>query len=41
MVKRQDVTEKLKATDMMRWIAMMNNILYCVDGIVLNDIMYL
>ena len=40
MAKRQGVTEQLKATDMMRWIGMMNNIRSCVDEIVLNDIVY-
>ena len=40
MAKRQGVTERLKATDMIRWIGMMNNIRSCVDEIVLNDIVY-
>lgn len=40
MAKRQGVTEKLKAKDMMRWVGMMNNIRACVDEIVLNDIVY-
>ena len=38
MVKKQGVTEELKAEDMMRWIGLMNNIRACVDEIVLNDI---
>ena len=38
--KRQGVTEQLKATDMMKWLGMMNNIRACVDEIVLNDIVY-
>ena len=37
---KQGVTEELKATDMMRWIGLMNNIQACVDEIVLNDIVY-
>lgn len=37
---RQDVTETLKATDMVKWFGMMNNIRTCVDEIVLNDIVY-
>ena len=37
---KQGVTEELKATDMMRWIGLMNNIRACADEIVLNDIMY-
>ena len=40
MAKKQRVTEELKATDMMRWIGLMNNIRSCVDEIVLNDIVY-
>ena len=40
MAKRQGVTEQLKATDMMKWVEMMNNIRACVDEIVLNDIVY-
>ena len=40
MAKKQGVTEELKATDMMRWIGLMNNIRACADEIVLNDIMY-
>lgn len=40
MAKRQGVTEKLKAKDMMRWIGLMNNIRACADEIILNDIVY-
>ena len=40
MAKKQGVTEELKATDMMRWIGLMNNIRTCADEIVLNDIVY-
>lgn len=40
MAKKQGVTEKLKAEDMMRWVGLMNNIRFCVDEIVLNDIVY-
>ena len=40
MAKRQGVTEQLKATDMMKWVEMMNNIRACVDEIILNDIVY-
>lgn len=40
MAKRQGVTEQLKATDMLRWAGMMNNIRACIDEIVLNDIVY-
>ena len=37
---KQGVTEELKATDMMRWIGLMNNIRACADVIVSNDIVY-
>ena len=37
---KQGVTEELKATDMMRWIGLVNNIRACADEIVLNDIVY-
>ena len=37
---KQGVTEELKATDMMRWIGLMNNIRAYADEIVLNDIVY-
>ena len=40
MAKRQGVTEQLKATDMMKWVEIMNNIRACVDEIVRNDIVY-
>ena len=40
MAKKKGVTEELKATDMMRWIGLMNNIRACADEIVLNDIVY-
>ena len=40
MAKKKGVTEELKATDMMRWIGLMNNIRACSDEIVLNDIVY-
>lgn len=40
MARKQGVTEKLKATDVMRWVGLMNNIRACADEIVLNDIVY-
>ncbi|WP_084764131.1 TnpV protein [Clostridium massiliamazoniense] len=40
MAIKQDVTEKLKAEGMMRWVGLMNNIRACADEIVLNDIVY-
>lgn len=40
LAKRQGVTEQLKATNMIRWIGLINNIRSCVDEIVLNDIVY-
>ena len=40
MARKQGATEELKATDMMRWIGLMNNIRACADEIVLNEIVY-
>ena len=37
MAKKQGVTEELKATDMMRWIGLMNNIRACADESVMVD----
>ena len=37
---KQGVTEELTATEMMRWIRLMNNIRACADEILLNDIVY-
>lgn len=34
----QDVTEQLKANDMMRWVGMVNNIRACVDEIVRSEL---
>ena len=35
---KQGVTEELKATDMMRWIGLMNNIQDCAREVVNHDI---
>lgn len=40
MAKQQDVTEKLKATDQMKWIRLMNNIRSCADEVVLKELIY-
>lgn len=40
MARKQGVTEQLKATNMMKWIRMMNNIRDCVEEIILHDIVY-
>ncbi len=40
MAKKQGITDRLKAKDMMRWIRMMNNTRDCVEEIILNDIVY-
>ena len=37
---KQGVTEELKATDMMRWIGLMNNIWACARKIVSNEIIF-
>ena len=40
MAKRMGVTEKLKASDPMRWVQMMNNIKASAEGIVLKEVVY-
>lgn len=40
MAKQQGVTEKLKATDQMKWVGLMNNIRHCADEQVLHDFVY-
>ena len=40
MAKKQGVTEELKATDMMRWIGLMNNIQAYAREIVNNEIIF-
>ena len=40
MAKAQGITEKLKATDMLKWVGLMNNIRSCAEEIVLHDIIY-
>ena len=40
MARAQGVDEKLKASDQMRWMRMMNNIRNAVEEIVINEIVY-
>jgi len=40
MVKQIGVTEKLKASDPMRWVQMMNNIKASAEEIVLKEVVY-
>ena len=40
MAEKQDVTEKLKADDMMKWVGLMNNIRSAAEEVVLNDLIY-
>ena len=40
MAKRMDVTEKLKVSDPMRWIQMMNSIKTSAEEIVLKEVVY-
>jgi hypothetical protein len=40
MKEKQNITEQLKAADMMKWLKIMNNIRACANEIVLNDIVY-
>ena len=40
MAKRIGITEKLKASDPMRWVQMMNNIKSSAEEIVLKEVVY-
>ena len=40
MAQTQGVTEKLKATDQMKWVGLMNNIRQAAEEMVLNDLIY-
>lgn len=40
MAKRMGVTEDLKASDLMRWVQMMNNIKASAEEIVLKEVVY-
>ena len=40
MAKQMDVTEKLKASDPMRWVQMMNTIKASAEEIVLKEVVY-
>ncbi len=41
MVKKQRVTEKLKAQDQMEWVRLMNNIKASAEEMVLREILYI
>ena len=41
MVKKQGVTEKLKAQDQMKWVRLMNNIKASAEEMVLREILYI
>jgi len=40
MAASEDVTEELKAKDMMKWVGLMNNIRSSAEETVLNDLIY-
>jgi hypothetical protein len=40
MAERMDVTEKLKVSDPMRWVQMMNSIKVSAEEIVLKEVVY-
>ena len=40
MAEKMDVTEKLKASDPMRWVRLMNNIKSLAEEIVLKEVVY-
>ena len=41
MVKKQGVTEELKAQDQMKWVRLMNNIKASAEEMVLREILYI
>jgi hypothetical protein len=40
MAAAQGVTEKLKASDQMKWVGLMNNIRHSAEETILNDLIY-
>ena len=40
LVKKNGITEELKATDQMRWVQEMNNIRACAEEFVLREVIY-
>ena len=40
MAKTEGLTEKLKATDQMRWVGLMNNLIHSAEEIILPDLIY-
>ena len=40
MKKRENITEKLKATDPMKWVGLMNNLKMSAEEIVANELIY-
>ena len=40
LVKKNGITEKLKATDQMRWVQEMNNVRACAEEFVLREVIY-
>ena len=40
MKEKQDVTEQLKAENQMLWVVRMNNIIACVEEIVVREVAY-
>ena len=40
MAEQMDVTEELKASDLMRWVRLMNNIKALAEEIVLKEVVY-
>ena len=39
--KKENITEKLKATNQMEWVSKMNNIKNCVEEIILKELIYI
>ena len=40
LIKKENITEELKATDQLKWVGLMNNIKNSVDEIILKELIY-
>ena len=40
LVKKENITEELKATDQLKWVGLMNNIKNSVNEIILKELIY-
>lgn len=40
LVKKENITEELKATDQLKWVGLMNNIKHSAEEIILKELIY-